>query len=351
MNKRFYSRLPHHRTTALRLCVPFVAPVLAFACTAPADGRGGSGDVAASTNSKPSKEISVGLSMYTLGSPYFAAQRSAVQEAVRQRGWTFRDTDARDRVDKQIADVEDLLATGIDVLLLNPKDPLGLVPATLAAKEAGVPVVCLDSAIDPSAYYITDVQASNKQNGELVGRWLANTMGQTPMKIALLSGVQGNPVGQKRREGVFKGIIDQQLASHGRAGFEIVAQGWGNWTRLEGMRAMEDILVAHPDANVLVAENDTMALGARDAIKEAKRLDDILIAAAADGQKEALALIRQRQYGVTGLNNPGTIAHQAVDVAERYLKGQRNFAKITYTEPAAIDYRNVDRFYNPAAAF
>jgi ribose transport system substrate-binding protein len=114
---------------------------------------------------------------------------------------------------------------------------------------------------------------------------------------------------------------------------------------------MEDILVAHQDFNVLAAENDSMALGALRAIEEAGRADDILVIAAADGQKEAYEAIKEGRYGATGLNDPALIAKTAIDVGVKYLQGERNFPKVYYTPPACITEENVDQFYNPDAVF
>jgi ribose transport system substrate-binding protein len=252
---------------------------------------------------------------------------------------------------KQLADVEDLLARDIDLLILNPLDPQGLVPATKMATEAGVPVIIIDSSIDDSADFVTTIQSNNQKNGELVGEWLAKQMQGEHMNIALISGAPGNPVGRERRQGVFRGIIEEQLRQNNSAGFSIVSQGWGNWAHEEGLNAMEDILVAHPNINVLLTENDSMALGAMEALKEAGKIDDVLIVAAADGQKEALALIKEGEYGATGLNNPKLIAEAAVTVGLDYLSGNTNIQKITYTDPAAITYDNVDEFYDPNSVF
>ena len=75
--------------------------------------------------------------------------------------------------------------------------------------------------------------------------------------------------GEARRLGVLKGILEQQLVQSGHAGFEVVGQGWGGWNNEGGLKAMEDILTAHPEVNVVLGENDSMVLGARDALKEA----------------------------------------------------------------------------------
>ncbi len=113
---------------------------------------------------------------------------------------------------------------------------------------------------------------------------------------------------------------------------------------------MEDILVAQPDFNVMLAENDSMALGALKAIRESGR-KDILVLAAADGQKEALELIKKGEYGATGMNNPVLVAETALAAGLRYLDGERNFPRTTYTPAVCIAADNVDKYYSAKAEF
>ena len=225
-------------------------------------------------------------------------------------------------------------------------------PAINAAADAGVKVIAIDSTIDPGAKIVTLVQSSNTQNGMLVGRWLADTTKGKDLKIALLSGDQGNEVGMERRLGVIQGLAEGQLTNGGAAGFQIVAQGWGGWGNEGGLSAMEDILTAHPDVNVVLGENDSMLLGAINALKAAGKTD-VLVVAAADGQKEALELIKTGEYGATGLNNPAIVAATGVDIAKAAIDGTlaADTPRVTYTEPAVITKDNVDSFYNPDAVF
>jgi ribose transport system substrate-binding protein len=197
------------------------------------------------------------------------------------------------------------------------------------------------------------VQSNNTANGELVGNWLAQQTKGKDLKIALISGDKGNVVGQDRRLGVFRGLVEGQLRQNGAVKFEVVAQGWGGWNHEGGLKAMEDILVAHPEVNVVLAENDSMALGARKALSDAKKLQGVLVLAAADGQKEALELIKKGEYGATGLNDPALVAKTAVDLGVKAVKGElpSDFPRINYTPPAAITKENVDKFYNPKAVF
>jgi ribose transport system substrate-binding protein len=297
------------------------------------------------------KNVKIGLSMYTLSAPYFRAQAEAARKKAEALGVQLVYTEAQDDMVKQLGDVEDLLAQGIDLLILNPKDPQGLIHATKAATEAGVPVVIIDSSIDPSADFVTTVQSNNLANGELIGEWLAKQLAGKPIRMALLSGVPGNPVGKERRQGVFRGIIEQQLRSQGEVKFDVVSQGWGNWSHEGGLGAMEDILVAHADVNVMLAENDSMALGAIEAIKEAGKQKDILVLAAADGQKEALKLIKSGEYGATGLNDPVLVAETGVEIGLRVLAGQTGFPRVSYTPAVCITKENVDEYYDPNAVF
>lgn len=298
-------------------------------------------------------DCKVGISMFTLNAPYYAAQLQAAQEEAKKAGCSVSTSDGQNDMSKQIGDVEDMVSKGVNLLVINPRDPEGLVPAVNAAAKAGVKVVVIDSGLDPKANYVTLVQSSNDQNGFLVGQWIAKTMAGKPMKIALLSGDKGNVVGQERRLGVLRGIMEGQLVGSGKAGFEVVAQGWGAWNNDGGLKAMEDILTAHPDINVVLGENDSMVLGARKALEAAGKLNDVLLVAAADGQKEALRMIKDGKYGATGLNDPAVVGRTAIDAGLKAVAGTlpADFPKLDYTTPAVITKDNIDKYYRPDAVF
>lgn len=294
----------------------------------------------------------IGISMKTLDAPYFAAQDVAARKRAEEIGCTPISADGGNDLNKQIADVEDLVAQGVNALIINVRDSQGLVPAVNAASAAGVPVIAIDSTIDAAADIVTLVQSSNTRNGMLVGQWLADKTAGKELKIALLSGDQGNEVGRERRLGVLAGLIEGQLQNQGVADFQIVGQGWGGWGNEGGLTAMEDILTAHPDVNVVLGENDSMLLGARNALRAQGLENDVLLVAAADGQKEALELIKTGEYGATGLNNPALVAATAVDIAKGVIDGtMTDVPAVTYTELTVITQENVDTFYNPEAVF
>ncbi len=236
--------------------------------------------------------------MYTLSAPYFAAQVAAAVDEAKKAGCEVSQSDGQNDMNKQISDVEDMVAKGVNLLILNPRDPEGLVAAANAATKAGVKVVVMDSSINPKAHVITQVRSSNDQNGYLVGQWLAKTMEGKPIRMILLSGSQGNEVGRDRRLGVFKGLLEGQLVNEGHAGFQVLGQGWGSWST--------------------------------------------------DGGAEG-----GRRYGATGLNDPDLVARTAVDIGVKALKGElpADYPKLVLTKPDVITKENVDKYYRKDAVF
>lgn len=294
--------------------------------------------------------VRIGYCTPSLNAPFYVVLTQYIQKYAESFGMKFVSADGQDDIIKQITSLEDLIAAGVNVLILNPLDHKALVPAVNAAVKSGVPVFIVDSAIDPSADYITSVQANNEGNGELVGEWIVNKLGRTKVKAALISGSQGNPVGREKRLGFIRGFAETQLISQGNVDLTIVSQGWGNWTNNGGLKAMEDILVANPGINLLVAENDAMGMGALKAINESGKADQITVAGF-DGQKEAYELIKQGKFGATALNSPEELARLVVEAVVKYLNGERQIDKIIYTTPVLITKENVDKYYDPKALF
>jgi len=327
------------------------------ACAVPLDQPGTGQNDAASEEDLIKSQIdlsgkTIGYCTPSLNAPYYQALLQSIQETTEKNGMTFLSADGQDDINKQVAAVEDLITKGVDALLLNPKDPDALVGVTKLAKAAGIPVFIIDSSIDPSAEYVTTVQSNNLANGELAGEWLAKKYGKQKMTIALLSGNAGNPVGRTRKQGLLQGITEEQLRSLGYIDLNIKTQAYTEWSYAGGLKAMEDILVAHPDINVVIAEADVCVLGAIKAIAQAGKTDDILIVAGADGQKEAIKYIMDTEfYGCTAMNSPVQIGRNAVKYAVQYMNGKKDFAKVSFTPPLLITKENAAEYYNPNALF
>lgn len=291
--------------------------------------------------------IRVGYCSPTLDGPFYVALEAAVGRAVSDYGMDYLATDGQGDINKQVMAVEDLLSKGIQVLILNPLDPKALVPVVRAAVAQGVDVFILDSMIEEVAPYTAAVVANNQLNGEILGQWLAEQVADP--KVAIISGNQGNPVGREKRLGFIRGLADGQLHRQAKTDFQIVAQGWGGWNNSGGLTAMEDILSAHPYVNVLLAENDAMALGAIKIISQMGKREQIKVLGF-DGQKEAYRLLESGEFHATAQNSPAILGDTMIELIARYLNGE-DIQKINYTPSVLIHKGNVKQYYQEKALF
>ena len=264
-------------------------------------------------------DLKIGLSMQTQSAPYFVAQAEAFKAACEAKGYGITVVDANGDVTKQQQDIEDLVAQGCNVIVVNPVDATGTVAAVNNTMAQGIPVFIMDNSIDASANYISMVQSDNFAIGTMLGDWLGAQFGiADEIRIGFLSGNVGNQLGTARRIGVIKGLTEYQLVEHNKTNFRVLTQFWGGWNKADGQAAAEDMLQAAPDINVLFAENDSMALGALAVINELGR-DDIIIIGF-DGEQEALNLIAEGgAYGATGFNDPSACAKKTLETIELYV--------------------------------
>lgn len=122
-----------------------------------------------------------------------------------------------------------------------------------------------------------------------------------PALTSVLDAPNDQIVGPARQQGFLDGL------KSGGVQYEIVASATATYTQEQAVPATESMLAAHPDINLLLGLNDSMALGALKVLRDQGNTKT-LVAAAADGQKEALAEITKGgcagQYVSTGLNSP-----------------------------------------------
>lgn len=299
---------------------------------------------------KDPKDITIAFSLYSAASPYFGVMMTTIEAECKAKGMKFIGLQADDNLQKQIADIEDIITKGADVLILNPKDPKALMASCDKVMKAGIPVINIDNPMDSETNLTTLVTSDNFKIGSLVGQWTAGQFKDKPVKMAMLSGQKGSLASDLRRTGFMTGFTEEMLKLKNSYTVNVVTQGWGSWGTPQGQKAAEDILAGFPDINLIVAENDAMAIGALQVIKEAKKENQILVVACADGQKEAYALIKEGKYGATGLNSPTIAAKTAVEVGLKVMAGE-SVKPVIYTPAVAITKKNVDEWYDPNAAF
>lgn len=306
---------------------------------------------ALSSSAVAADTIKVGFANRTLNGAFFNGLTEYMKIHAKERGYELITTDARGDLNKQISDVEDMLSQGINYLILNPQDPEAGLRITQMAKQKHVPVVVLDSDISLDAPVITRVQANNAKNNILIGEYAVDKFGDKPMNCVVISGNQGNLVGEARRVNFMRGVMEAQLRKYNHTQLTILSQGWGNWDQQGGLKAMEDMIVAQGDKiNCVYSEMDDMALGAILSLRAANKLQNVSVFSH-DGYKKGLEAIQRGDLQATASNNPDLLTNTALDVIKKYQAGQKEFPDYVYIPSILITKDNVSKYYHKDAIF
>lgn len=261
------------------------------------------------SNSGNKKEFTIGLSVSTLNNPFFVSLKKGIEKEAKKRGMKVIIVDAQNDSSKQTSDVEDLIQQGVDALLINPTDSSAISTAVESANAVGVPVVTIDRSAEQGKVE-TLVASDNVKGGEMAATFIADKLGKGA-KVAELEGVPGASATRERGSG-FHNIADQKI--------QVVTKQSADFDRTKGLTVMENLLQGHPDIQAVFAHNDEMALGALEAINSSGK--DILVIGF-DGNKDALASIKNGKLSATVAQQPELIGKLATEAADDILHGKK----------------------------
>jgi ribose transport system substrate-binding protein len=282
-------------------------------CKVKESGQQEVGEPSASQVPAAGEQKTIGLTLITYNNPFFSVIKSAARKAAEARGYAFREHDAHFDSNKQAAAIEDFLAQGVDAILLNPVDSAAIVKSVEKANQKGVPVITIDISAD-GGKLATFVASDNFKLGVLTGEYIAERL-KGSGKVALLTHSTVTS-GQNRQKGL-RSVLDKH------PGIRIVAEQGTRGERLAAVSITENILTANPKLDAIWAVNDPTALGALQAVKQAKR-DSELFLVAIDGSPEAVDAIKQGgAFAASAAQYPEKMAKAAVEQAARAMQGEK----------------------------
>jgi ABC-type sugar transport system substrate-binding protein len=279
----------------------------------------------------------VGFAQTESNNPWRIAETESMRAEAERLGYQLVYTDAGGSAAKQVADVESMIAQGVDAIFLAPREEVPLARAVLQAKQAGIPVFLLDRRVDPNLAqpgrdYVTFIGSDFIEQGRRAAEWLVEATGGEATIIEL-EGTTGSSPANDRKSG-----FDSVIAEH--PGMTIVASQSGDFARDMGRQVMETLLLAHPDVTAVYAHNDEMAIGAIAALEAAGRTpgEDVIVVSI-DGTRDALQAIIDGTLGATVESSPffGPIAFETM---HQYAAGEE------IPEWVVVE----DRFFDPSNA-
>ncbi|AJE47128.1 substrate-binding domain-containing protein [Celeribacter indicus] len=253
----------------------------------------------------------IGASLLTQQHPFYIELADAMRAEAQAQGVPLEVSIANQDLSKQLADVEDFIVKGVDVIVISPVDSQGVLPAIMKAKNAGIDVLTVDvpaAEVDVTSYIGTDNYTGGLRAGEL----MAEVLGEAG-KVAIIDYPTVQSV-VARVEGFKKALEDYPE-------MEIVAQQTGI-TRAEALAVAQNMLQANPDITGIFGFGDDAALAAAVAVKSAGLADQVKVIGF-DGMEEARNAVDTDPVMVGVIQQfPGEMGKQAIDTAIAVMNGE-----------------------------
>ena len=285
----------------------------------------------------------IGFSALTLTNPFFQIIGETMAAEGQKQGYDVVVVSGEQDVNRQTAQIEDFIVQGVSAIVLNPCDSKAIGTAIRKANDAGIPVFTNDIKYDGTdGKVVCHIATDNFQGGKLAGEAMVKLLGETGGKVAVIDYPDVESC-QLRVRG-FREILDAHNAKSDSAKIEIVTVLNGKGAREAGHAAARDAIQAHPDLAALFAINDPSALGARVALEESGKVDQVAIIGF-DGAIEGKEAILKGDIVCDPIQFPESMGKTTIEMIGKYFDGEDVPAEILI--PSALYYRE-DALKDPA---
>ena len=251
----------------------------------------------------------VGLIVSTLNNPFFVTLKDGAEAKAAEVGIELTVLDSQNDPAKEIANMEDLVTQGVDVILINPTDSDAVGNAIKVANEKEIPVITLDRGANAGTV-ATHIASDNIAGGKMAGEYIVEMLGGQG-QVVELEGIAGTSAARDRGQG-FNEAIDA-------SSIEVVARQVADFDRAKGLSVMENVLQAQPEIKAVFAHNDEMALGALKAIEASGR--DIMVVGF-DATDDAVMSVEEGKMAATVAQLPSKIGELGVESAFKLIEGE-----------------------------
>lgn len=206
--------------------------------------------------------LKIGATYYSLQNEFTMRMDNQAKKWAEANGVDYTGYDGNYDAATQLQQVETMIQDGVDAIVLNPQDADACAACVEAAVEAGIPIVGVNTMVN-SDKLTSYCGSQDVSAGEDIMQYMIDYIGNDEFNIVVIEGPMGQSAQLQRWEG-----INNILADH--PNITILDYNTANWSRSEAMTLMETWITAYGDQiDAVIGENDEMALGAREAIKNA----------------------------------------------------------------------------------
>lgn len=196
-------------------------------------------------------------------------------------------------------------------LILDPANADGSSAAVKKAEAADIPVFLINAEINETGLARAQLVSNNAQGAAIGAQEWVKSMGEKGEFVELF-GLPSDNNAQTRSNG-FQTVISQYPDLKG------VGEEVADWDRTKGHDKMQSLLQANPNLNGVISGNDEMALGAIAALKEAGKLEGVVVGGF-DGSPDAIEAVTSGEMAYTVLQPVAVFAEEAVRLADEFIK-------------------------------
>ncbi|MGY9002085.1 MAG: substrate-binding domain-containing protein [Rhodospirillales bacterium] len=287
--------------------------------------------IASTSENLSAKTIGVSLSSDT--NPFYIAMLKGIKMRAAKAGYKISVVNAEEDIAKQLNGVNDLIAKGVDGILISPIDAKALCSVFSKAKAANIPMMSIARG-SACKDQLLHVGLNELKIGQEIAAWTAKKIGGKG-KIAMLAG----PAGAQAFINFAKGYA-AEMAKH--SGIKIVLRREMLLTRENGLKNGEDALVAHPDLKAIYGANDELGMGAAQAVAAAGKTKSIVVTGM-NGIPPAVAAVNRGFMDLTVGLSPFAFGNVGVDTMVAKLSG-KGFGKKVLVGYKLIDKANAKMF-------
>lgn len=273
------------------------------------DRNGGSGGPTRGT---------IGVSLLTTTNPFFNVIADSIRSEAAKHGYDVNMQSGEFDVARQQNQVKDFIVDGVDAIVLCPCESKAIGPAIAEANDAGIPVFTADIAcLAPGPKVVSHIATDNYAGGKQAAQAMIEGLGNEGGTIVILDFKQAESC-LMRVKG-FKEVIQEHNRTSD-AKIVIAAELPGDGQKDKGYRVTQDALQAHPDLAGIFAINDPSALGARAALEEAGKAQQVTIIGF-DGLLEGRQAIKEGKIYADPIQFPDRIGRETVQTIVKYFEG------------------------------
>ncbi|MEI2807529.1 sugar ABC transporter substrate-binding protein [Albidovulum sp.] len=285
----------------------------------------------------------VGVSMALFDDNFLTVLRNGIQKYADEQGHTVQIEDAQNDVAKQLDQINNFIASGVDAIIVNPVDTSATQAMTDAAAAANVPLVYvnrqpvnLDTLPDNQAFVASNEVDSGTLETKEICRLLKEG-GKTEANAYIIMGELSNQAAVQRTQDIHD-VIDGPDCG---VKINILDKQTSNWRRDEAQNLMTNWLSTGTAFDAVIANNDESAIGAIQAMKAAGIDMATVIVGGVDATQDALAAMQAGDLDVTVFQNAAAQGSGSLDAAVKLAKGeaveQKVWVPFELVTPANID--------------